>query len=67
MVYQTIESTLIEKFQYLYDVFFKIIKSRLKNLKHNEKGQIDELMYTEDSFCYLMDPKSKKKRKDARH
>ena len=35
-------------------------------MQHNEKGQIDELMYTEDSFCYLMDSKSKTKRNISR-
>ena len=53
------ESIFIDKFHTLYDCFFKIIKSRLARLKHNEKGQIDELMYPEDSLMYLRDPETK--------
>ena len=36
----------------------------MAHLQHNHKGQIDELMYAEDSLCYLIKPNSKKKIKD---
>ena len=53
----TFETILVAKFHLLYDCFFKIIKERLSTFQHNEKGQIDELMYKESSVRYLLDPK----------
>ena len=51
---------MIDKFQLLYDCFFKIIKDRLGNHLHNDDGSIDRLAYGEDSVRYLVEPKTKK-------
>jgi len=59
LLQKTFEETLTNKFQILYDCFFKIIKNRLSTLQQNHKGQIDELMYAEDSINYLIAPQSK--------
>ena len=57
LMMSTFETILVAKFHLLYDCFFKIIKERLSTFQHNEKGQIDELMYKESSVRYLLDPK----------
>ena len=60
------QKTLLDKFQMMYDCFFKIIRDRLSMLQRNYKGQIDELMYSEDAMAYLMKPQSPKSLRDLR-
>ena len=38
IIFETLERTLLDKFQILYDVFYKIIRDRLSVLQQNETG-----------------------------
>ena len=58
-ILEAFEKTLIDKFQLLYDCFFKIIKDRLGKHLHSTDGQIDRLAYGEDSIRYLVEPATK--------